>query len=63
MIIFFSIYFLSMIIDFINLFKRKIKKEIIIYIILSLITIIFGIMYYSDFLRPSLVKILMDYLK
>ena len=63
MVIFFSIYFLVIIVDLINLCKRKIKKEIILYLILTLITVIVALFYYKDYLRPSLVKILMDYLK
>lgn len=58
MTIFYSLYFLILIIDYRNLIKRKNKGEIIIYSILTIITIICSFLYYKNTLGPSLVEML-----
>lgn len=58
MTVFFSLYFLILIIDYRNLIKRKNKGEIIVYSILTVITVVCSFLYYKNTLGPSLVEML-----
>jgi len=58
LLIYFSLYFLIMIIDYRNLIKRKDRKQIIIYTVFTLLTIIVAIIYYINPLGPSLLELL-----
>jgi len=56
LLIYFSLYFLIVLIDYRNLIKRKDKKQIIVYSCFTVITILVAIIYYINPLGPSLLE-------
>lgn len=53
---FFSLVFIATIsIDLIDVIKRKEKKDIIVFLCMSLMAIAFAIFYYSNEFRPSFI--------
>lgn len=51
------------ILDIITLVGKKQKKEMIVYIVMSLITVAFGILYFTSEYETSLIRSLLDLFK
>jgi len=62
MLVFFSIFILVAIIDVKDLISLKMNKELIIYFIFMLVTILLAIYYYSDTFRDSFIHVVLEML-
>lgn len=60
--LFFSLFTLLTLIDLMSVIKGKVKKDIIVYTILSIAVFLFAMFYYSDVNRTSLISLINKFL-
>lgn len=56
--LFYTFFTIFTIIDLLSVIKRKVKRDIIVYVILSLIVLAFSIFYYKDTTQNSMICII-----
>lgn len=62
MILFLTVFIAFFVLDLIEIINKKNKKDIIVYISISIIAIIFAIYYYNNEYKTSFSKIMFDLL-